>query len=90
MHVRRAQLKIKFGLTIEQYDELVRQANGVCAICEQPESLKRRLSVDHDHATGELRGLLCNRCNTVLGHIDDDPSLLEKIPKYLRRPPLRK
>lgn len=56
---------------------------GVCAICECPD--KKRLSVDHDHQTGKIRGLLCANCNLALGNFKDDPDRLAKAIVYLKR-----
>jgi len=63
--------------------------NGVCAICSGGETVKtrgtlRRLAVDHDHETGKVRGLLCNRCNNGLGNFRDDPDLLREAIAYLQ------
>ena len=60
-----------YKLTIAQYDAILVHQGGVCYACGQAEPVKgRRLSVDHDHATGLIRGLLCSRCNPVLGKIE--------------------
>lgn len=67
---RCARLKRKFGMTIEEYDLLLKQQKGVCAICEQPCRTGNRLAVDHHHKTGEIRGLLCYSCNVRVGFID--------------------
>lgn len=81
--------KSKFGIDAGQYDAMVRAQRGVCAICGQPETvLSRRgevqaLSVDHDHATGALRGLLCRHCNIALGMMGDDPERLRAAASYL-------
>lgn len=69
---RRSQLKRKYGLTIKQYNNLLNKQNGVCAICGKPETTiikgtTSNLSVDHNHITGEIRGLLCIKCNVALG-----------------------
>ena len=60
--------------------------HGKCAICGGNRSIKDtfRLGIDHDHATGRIRGLLCGNCNIGLGHFDDSPGLLEKAADYLR------
>ena len=68
----------KFNLTIEDYDCLLNLQNGVCAICGQEESIpNKRLAVDHDHKTGEVRGLLCTSCNTKLGWYEKQKENLE-------------
>lgn len=63
---RKHQMKKRYGITIEQYEELLVGQNGTCAICDEACSTGRRLAVDHDHDTGQIRGLLCYRCNTGL------------------------
>jgi len=68
-------------LTKDEYEELVRKQKGVCAICEQPP--RTRLCVDHNHITGEVRGLLCHRCNSAIGHAQDDVTILRKMIRYL-------
>lgn len=84
---RRRWLRKNYGLTLERYEELVAQQGGVCAICSQPPA-GRELDVDHCHKTGEVRALLCSRCNRVLGHAGDDPDLLQAIVDYLLRFPV--
>lgn len=73
---RARQRELKYGLVEGAYDKIFRDQNGVCAICGKPETRRLRgkltnLSVDHDHETGEVRGLLCSRCNFGLGQIGD-------------------
>lgn len=79
----------RFGLTLEQFNALVEQQGGVCAICKNPEMWNRkdvkRLSVDHCHATGRVRGLLCNRCNRAIGLLGDNDRLCVAAAEYLRR-----
>lgn len=61
-----------YGITPEQYAELFRKQNGMCAICHQPPRGKMKsLSVDHDHNTGKVRGLLCITCNRAVGYLDN-------------------
>lgn len=82
---RRHHLKSRFGITVEQFDVLFATCNGICQICDQPERRAgRRLSLDHDHATGRLRGFICSRCNILLGLLRDDPEMLERAAAYLR------
>lgn len=74
----------KFGLTPEQYVLMSQAQNGLCAICGQPPGA-RRLAVDHDHATGQVRSLLCGPCNIALGNFRDDPSRLRAAIAYLEK-----
>lgn len=72
----------KLGVTPEQYEQMLEQQSGVCAICEQPE-INRELAVDHDHKTNKVRGLLCNNCNQMLGRAKDNIRILTKAIEYL-------
>ena len=81
--VRNAKLIRQFGITAEQYDEMLASQSGGCAICRKTCSSGRRLAVDHDHATGKVRGLLCAKCNQGLGQFRDDPELLRVAMAYL-------
>lgn len=92
---RRIKLKRQYGLTIEDYNAMLDSQNGVCKICGMPETKMQRrgsdtkltpesLHVDHDHATGKIRGLLCYKCNTALGKFDDNPELFRRAIAYLR------
>lgn len=84
--IKSADLKRMFGITLEQYNALLAKQGGVCAICRQPESVERYeyLAVDHDHASGEVRGLLCHNCNTGIGKLQEDVEFLEAAVRYLR------
>jgi hypothetical protein len=77
-------LLARYGITVDQYNEMLARQNGVCAICEEPCSSGRRLAVDHDHDTGKVRGLLCNRCNRGIGLIKKS-SHLKRAAKYLEK-----
>lgn len=59
----------RFGLTPDAYAALLAKQGGVCKICRRPRG-KRRLAIDHNHATGAIRGLLCGPCNTLLSHVE--------------------
>jgi hypothetical protein len=79
---RNSRLKRMFGITQEEYDELLKSQKKVCAICKlDPGGI--RLSVDHNHKTGQVRGLLCRNCNVGLGLFDDNPDLLHRAVFYL-------
>ena len=82
--VRRSDLIRTFGINPEQYDAMLRNQSGRCAICKEPPG-KRRLAIDHDHSTGRLRDLLCSQCNTMLGKSRDSVALLRQAIEYLER-----
>jgi hypothetical protein len=81
----RSYLKRNYGITVDEYDLLVAEHDGVCAICKKPRPDDRKLHIDHDHASGKIRGLLCFRCNNALGDLDDDPVLFQRAADYLDR-----
>ena len=81
-------LEKKYGVSIEVYNEMLEEQGGVCAVCRLSETYTTRgtvrsLSVDHDHQTGAIRGLLCSRCNSALGMADDDPERLRAMADYI-------
>jgi hypothetical protein len=84
---RRAHLKRMFGITLEEYNTMLEEQNGVCGICKKPESYGRAsfLSVDHCHNSETIRGLLCNNCNRAIGLLKDDIEVLENAVKYLKK-----
>lgn len=81
----------RFGLTLEAYSALILEYGQSCNVCgaSNTSSFHRRLSLDHDHKTNELRGFLCGDCNHALGNVKDSVERLEGLINYLRRPPLR-
>lgn len=76
------QLKRHYNITLEEYDARLRSQNGVCAICKNIG--KKKLSVDHDHNTGIVRGLLCDQCNMALGLLGDSTTNLQNALNYLQ------
>lgn len=76
-----------YGLRRGGYALLLREQNGVCAICMRATGRTRRLCVDHDHETGVVRGLLCSTCNKILGHARDDQEFFRRAMNYLEFPP---
>lgn len=74
-------LKSKYKMTIEQFDEMLLNQGGMCAICDQEAELK----VDHDHETGKVRALLCHSCNVGIGHLRDSIELIAKAGDYLKK-----
>lgn len=77
-------IELKYGLTPEAWGNLFEKQGGVCAICKNPETQNKRISVDHDHETGKVRGLLCNNCNRGLGLLKDSLHTLSAAVEYLK------
>ena len=81
-------LKAKYGITIEEYDTILEEQGGRCAICgsHSNESAFHTefFAVDHCHETGRIRGLLCNNCNRALGFLKDDPVVVSSALTYLK------
>ncbi len=77
------EIKRRYGCTLEQYNQMLVEQEGKCAICSKlhnPAEKKGRLFVDHCHASGKVRALLCSACNSMLGYAEDDTrSLLEAV-----------
>lgn len=81
----RSHLRRKYGITAEQYNELLLKQGGVCAICHQPNRAGEKLHVDHNRESGKVRGLLCNRCNRmVVPVVEHSPELISKTFVYLK------
>lgn len=74
-------LKTYYGTTIEAVEEMKLAQGGVCAICSL-EPVK--WCVDHNHSTGQVRGMLCHNCNVAIGHLKDDPILIAKTLVYIK------
>lgn len=81
---RRKHLKLNWGLTIADYDEMLENQNGQCAICGTEDFGSKRGAVDHNHKTGEIRGILCSKCNQGLGLFNDDVESLNSAIQYLK------
>lgn len=75
LHVKR-----KYGLTPEEYDDMLVKQNGLCAICQKREPKY----VDHCHDTGVVRGILCPGCNTAIGQFEDDIDIINRAIDYLQ------
>jgi hypothetical protein len=83
---RRRHVERVYGLSAEDHAALVELQGGVCAICLAPR--RYELPVDHDHATGEVRGLICKADNKLLAIVRDDPERLRRAAAYLECPPM--
>ena len=96
MASRKHNLKYRYGITEEDYEELLVKQKYSCKICGQKPDKSQTLPdksqtepdkplyVDHCHQTKAIRGLLCHKCNIALGHMNDDPEQLERAANYLR------
>ncbi len=90
---RRWAIKKKYGLSEEELTALLDACGMVCEICKQPlalfaekgENRWRAMSIDHDHSSNAVRGILCNYCNVALGNMQDSPELLRAAAAYLER-----
>lgn len=85
-----AQRKINYGIDRETYEHMGDEQEWRCAICDEHETRMRggvrmSLCVDHNHDTGEVRRLLCTRCNSTLGYMKEDPELLRRAAEYLEK-----
>ncbi|MEV6600713.1 endonuclease domain-containing protein [Actinoplanes sp. NPDC051346] len=84
-------LREKYNLTPAEYDRMLTNQQGLCAICGKAETARgrggapKRLAVDHDHRNGLVRQLLCHRCNLVTWAVEENPSLLDAVRAYLER-----
>lgn len=78
-------LRLDFGLTLDQYYEMLEKQGGACAICRCPPSGKQRLAVDHSHVSGKVRELLCGSCNRALGLFHEDRFSLQNAIDYLSK-----
>lgn len=88
----RSAIKRKFGVTEAEYNQMFVDQQGVCSICGRPEERLNRagtgvskLAIDHNHTTGQIRSLLCHRCNAAIGLLREDIGLLAKAIEYLDR-----
>lgn len=77
-------LKSSFGISLIQYNLMLTEQGNACKICGIDQAFcNRKLAVDHNHQTGEIRGLLCGKCNLGIGNLNDDPNLILKAANYL-------
>ncbi len=84
--IRAADRKVNFGIDQGQYNTLFLEQDGCCAICKRHQSFfTKNFGIDHDHGTGEFRGLLCTNCNTALGKFEDSIESLESAIQYIKK-----
>ena len=81
-------MRRQYGISMADFELLLEFQGNCCAICRKPiNKIRRRMNVDHDHTTNEVRGILCSGCNTGLGHLGDDIAGLETALYYLKNTP---
>jgi hypothetical protein len=83
---RNSELKREYGITLNDYYSMLALQGGACRICKRKDSghiTRKNLCVDHDHRTGRVRGLLCNRCNHAVGLFNDNPDICLSAAEYL-------
>lgn len=80
---RKHYFKSEYGISLEEYDLLLQKQHGLCKICKKRFSNKQQTHLDHNHRTAQIRGILCHKCNLLLGLADDDIHLLRECIAYL-------
>ena len=83
-------LKRDFGLSLDDYNKMLVKQNNCCSICKQPETAKlkgkiKALSVDHNHVTKKVRGLLCGLCNSALGKLKENKDIIKALLEYIEK-----
>jgi len=82
---RSRHLHCRYGITLDDYNNIFKEQNGRCAICGRHQmELKNKLYIDHNHVTGAIRGLLCSKCNSVIGLVFEDVNILKEVICYLK------
>lgn len=81
---KNADLKKCYGITIDDYNKKLEHQDYKCAICNMPQG-KRALAVDHNHSTGQVRDLLCHKCNTSIGLMDENIDKIKSLISYLEK-----
>jgi len=82
--IEKSRYKRQYGISIDKYQEMSVKQDHKCAICGNVESNNKKLSLDHCHATGKIRSLLCQKCNRGLGLFNDNVTLLQAASEYLK------
>jgi len=73
-------LKKSYGITIEQFDEMLERQKGLCPICK----IRPATHLDHDHSTGRVRNILCHKCNVALSFLNEDPDIALRAAEYIK------
>ncbi len=86
LRIREQSLKKLYGITLSQYNQMFEDQNGLCPGCKKHQiEFSKALTVDHDHETKKVRGLLCSGCNLAIGNIKENPHTLHNLADYLRK-----
>lgn len=86
LQLRELHLKCKYGISLGEFDALLADQDFFCGICGKAEYISgREFSVDHDHQTGQVRGILCSECNILIGKAKEDVAVLKAAIRYLER-----
>ena len=80
---RSSQMRWRYGITRNEFNELFAAQGKRCAICRAADPGPRDWHIDHDHVSGKVRGILCRHCNPMLGKAKDDPDILRQAAAYL-------
>lgn len=80
----------RLNITVSDFEDMFESQSGVCAICQRECSIRKRLGIDHDHSTNEVRGLLCQKCNQGIGRFEDRIDFLQNAINYLLLPTNKK
>ena len=81
----KSRMKSRYGITPEEYETMLESQGHTCAICgnSHTEGTNGKLYIDHCHVTGKVRGLLCMKCNSAIGKLGDDPTIIQRASEYL-------
>lgn len=83
MHKHRSRILRTYGITLEQYDQMLLDQNGLCAVCHKLCRSGKKLSIDHNHDSGVVRGLLCSGCNLALGSLMESAANARSLADYI-------
>jgi len=83
--IKNSRLKRIYNISIDEYNNILLTQNNRCAICKKPLDLQnpKHVHIDHDHKTGKVRGILCNKCNSAIGYLNDNIEYIKNALEYL-------
>lgn len=83
--VKAGHLKKKYGITLKDFHSIMKVQGDVCAICRRSLDGGKASHIDHNHITNEIRGILCSKCNTAIGLLDEDENIIWNLLEYLKK-----